>query len=457
MAGRVNWRLFGYLLLCALLYSAVAFINRYPLVYSDSGTYILASFTLKPAPDRPIGYSFIIRALTWQSTLWTVVLFQGWCMAWLILRTLKQVLPPGAIVWRFHLLISAVLMLCTSMPWYIAQIMPDAITPMLALVLFLLLFGRGIRMAERVFLWIVLFFFTISHNSHVAMGLMFLFIVVAYMLLIRNWDRGLWRKVISAISVVGLGVVFVSSYNGRHGLRPVFSPSANVFLAGRLCEGAIMGDFLKEHCPDRDYTLCPYKDELPDHPSNFLWGDRAIVGRLASDHSTADSLLRPVVRDLLAEPKYVGRFLRMAFVASVTQLFQVNTNSGIISYHKDSAPYSVISTRMRWEASMYLNSLQAYNYWSDMRDMDRVVHFALFLSVMVLIWWWPNGKEYAHLRTVVVIILLWVVLNAIVIASLANVYDRLQSRVAWMIVLAAAMVFLIRSAWGQRFMSRYSS
>jgi hypothetical protein len=449
--------LFGYLLLCAFLYSAVAFINRYPLVYSDSGTYILGSFTLEPFPDRPIGYSFIIRALTWQSTLWTVVLFQGWCMAWLIYRTLQQVLPQGTVVWRAHLLISAVLLLGSSMPWYMAQIMPDAITPMLALVLYLLLYGQNMRLAERAFLWTALFFFMIAHNSHVAMGLLFLFGAALHLLFTRARQRAAWWRVICASAVVVLGVVFVSHYNGRHGLRPVFSPTANVFLAGRLCEGALMGDFLDEHCATRDYALCPFKDELPTIPGDILWGHRAIATRLSPKLTVADSLIEPAVRDLLSEPKYLLRFVRMAFVASITQLFQVNTNTGLISYPKDSAPSVVIGTRLRWEASMYMNSLQSFGVWTDLRDIDRVVHATLFLSLLVLIWWWPSGSEHGPLRTVVVVMLAWVVLNAVVIASLANVYDRLQSRVAWLIVLAAVMVFLVRSSWGKRLLARFSS
>lgn len=71
-----------YLVGTAFLIIALAFFNRYPLVYSDTGTYIRSAFTLHPPVDRPIGYSLIIRAVTWQSTLWTVVLFQKIPRTW---------------------------------------------------------------------------------------------------------------------------------------------------------------------------------------------------------------------------------------------------------------------------------------------------------------------------------------------------------------------------------------
>ena len=47
----------------------------------------------------------------------------------------------------------------------------------------------------------------------------------------------------------------------------------------------------------------------------------------------------------------------------------------------------------------------------------------------------------------------WVFLNAAVTSSLANVYDRLQSRVAWLVVLAACLA-LLNSEWGKRLMSK---
>lgn len=53
-----------YLVGTAFLIIALAFFNRYPLVYSDTGTYIRSAFTLHPPVDRPIGYSLIIRAVT---------------------------------------------------------------------------------------------------------------------------------------------------------------------------------------------------------------------------------------------------------------------------------------------------------------------------------------------------------------------------------------------------------
>lgn len=445
-----RWHTVVYLIWVTMLLSALAFVNRYPFVYSDTGTYVRCAFTLLPVVDRPIGYSFIIRAVTWQSTLWTVVLFQSGMIAWLLYEVVRKMLPPGVLVWRVHLLLIGVLMLCTSLPWYTTQIMPDVLTPMIALVLYLLLFAPELGIWKKGFLWVCLFFFLIAHNSHVAMmalllvGLALFGVLRRHSLPVRNY----WIGLGGTAAVLVAGVMYVTWYNGRHGLPERFSPAANVFLAGRLSENRLLCDFLDKRCEERNYPLCPYRAELPDVPGDFLWMDNNIASRLNRDMVVADSLLAPMVHDLLTSPEYLGRYVRSCIVSTVVQFFQVNTNSGIVSFHRDSSPYINIAERLRWESSSYITSYQAYNDW-DLQLVDRVVHVAFFLALFVLIWTLPEWWGRAELRLFVVLMFAWVLLNAAVTSSLANVYDRLQSRVAWMIVLLACLA-LLRTRLGQR-------
>lgn len=436
---------------CAtLLIATLAFFNRYPLVFSDSGTYIRSAFTLLPPPDRPIGYGLIIRAVTWQSTLWTVVLFQAAMLAWLLWEILKKVLPPKLHLMRNHLVLVLGLVLFSSMPWYAAQIMPDIFSAMIILVLYLLLRAPELGRVKRGFLWICLFFFLITHNSHVAMAAMLLAGLALFGLFRRRgaWPR-FWANWGGATAVLALGVFFVAWYNGQHGLRQTFSPAANVFLSARLCENRMLGDFLEEHCGERDYPLCAYRHELPSLPTSFIWGDNSINWRISHDMEKVDSLLAPMVRDFFLDPAYVGRFLRSSLVASIAQLFQVSAVSGATPYLEGSAPYTVVSSSLPWELSSYATSMQAKGAWWDTSFNDRLVHVALLLALGLLAWCSPQWRAHPELRLLIPLLLAWVVLNAVVTASLANVYDRLQSRVAWLVVLAAGLV-LAQTNWYRR-------
>ena len=66
-----------YFVLTGLIIVYPAFMNMYPLVYSDTGTYILSSRELVAPVDRPLMYGLLIRLFSWQVSLWPVVIFQG--------------------------------------------------------------------------------------------------------------------------------------------------------------------------------------------------------------------------------------------------------------------------------------------------------------------------------------------------------------------------------------------
>lgn len=448
--GHTKWRMFAYGACVTFLIAACAFFNRYPLVFSDSGTYIRSAFTLEPPPDRPIGYSLIIRAVTWQSTLWTVVLFQAAMLAWLLWETLKKVLPARLDLLRSHLVLVLGLVLFTSMPWYAAQIMPDIFSAMVILVLYLLFRAQELGKVKRAFLWTCLFFFLITHNSHVAMAALLLIGLAVFRFFRRQWAwPRFWANWGGTAGVLVLAVAFVSWYNGQHGLRYTFSPASNVFLSARLCENRMLGDFLDEHCGDRAYPLCGYKDQLPMLPAAFIWGDNSINWRMSHDMAEVDSMLAPMVHDFFLEPGYVGRFLRSSVVACVAQLFQVGAVSGATPYLEGSAPYREVADRLPWELSSYANSMQAKGAWWDTSFNDRVARLTVLLALGLIAWAGPLWRPHPELRLLIPLLLAWVVLNAVVTASLANVYDRLQSRVAWLVVLAACLV-LAQSKWCKR-------
>jgi hypothetical protein len=331
--------------------------------------------------------------------------------------------------------------------------MPDVLTPMVALVLYLLLFAPELSIGKKVFLWVCLFFFLFSHNSHVAMAGLFLVGMLLFSLIRRKTLAPGFHYVLGGIAlVIGSCILFGSWYNGRHGMPAVYSPAAHVFLTGRLCENRLLGDYLDKHCAERDYPLCVYKNELPDIPGNFIWPEYNIAGRLNTNMAVADSMLAPMVGDLLSDPEYLGRYIRSCVVSTIVQFFQVTTNSGLVSYPVGTSPQVIIAQRLRWESSSYITSYQAFGDW-DLKLVDRVVHVAFFFSLFVLIWTYAGWRKASELSTVILIVLVWVVLNAAVTSSLANVYDRLQSRVAWMVVFAACLA-LLNTRWGRRLLGR---
>lgn len=164
----------------------------------------------------------------------------------------------------------------------------------------------------------------------------------------------------------------------------------------------------------------------------------------------ADTALAPMVHDLLRDPVALGEYLQTAIKDTFIQLFQVDAGSGIVSNAEDSNVYRTIHERLPREEKQFLGTWQYYNAWR-FDQVNRIVHLALLLSVVVIAWHWRTTPS--PIRDLAVLLLAWVFLNALVTASLANVYDRLQSRVAWLVVLVACLM-LMRTAWGERMIAR---
>lgn len=62
----------------AILLMIPAFINGYPIVYSDTGTYLASAFLLETPFDRPITYGLFIRLASVNGmSLWGVIFLQS--------------------------------------------------------------------------------------------------------------------------------------------------------------------------------------------------------------------------------------------------------------------------------------------------------------------------------------------------------------------------------------------
>ncbi|MEZ4979591.1 MAG: hypothetical protein R2772_09875 [Chitinophagales bacterium] len=66
-----------FFLLGPLLLLFPAFYNGYPLVYSDTGTYIQSGMEMLIPNDRPIFYGLFIRIFSLGFSLWLVIYIQA--------------------------------------------------------------------------------------------------------------------------------------------------------------------------------------------------------------------------------------------------------------------------------------------------------------------------------------------------------------------------------------------
>ncbi len=117
------------ILLAATLLLWPALWNGYPLVFSDTGTYLSQAIEHYVGWDRPVFYSFFLLPLHMTITTWPAIAVQALLVVY-TLYLMHRTLRPGSSAW-WLLPIAALLAIGTSLPWFAAQLMPDVFTGLL--------------------------------------------------------------------------------------------------------------------------------------------------------------------------------------------------------------------------------------------------------------------------------------------------------------------------------------
>ena len=121
MANRItpsilNRQQWGEQLIATLLLLTAALFNGYPLVFSDSGTYVFSGWEMKVPVDRPIIYGIFLRVVSAGFSLWLPVMVQCFVLAWLLRLFWRTFFPAEGMSMRF-LFILAGLCALTPIAW----------------------------------------------------------------------------------------------------------------------------------------------------------------------------------------------------------------------------------------------------------------------------------------------------------------------------------------------------
>jgi hypothetical protein len=218
--------------------------------------------------------------------------------------------------------IVAMLTVCTSLPWFSAQLMPDILFPAAVLALYLLSFHNE-RLArwERFILAGVIVF---AIPSHMAAAGMCVAVIAALWLSARFKPLGLPkpRKWFAAGSVAA-GIAFCPISNLAITGNFAFTPGGSSFLFGRLIEEGIVARYLGEHCPDALLRLCDFKATLPDGADGWAWDDDSPFRKLGG-WKGFNAEERVITRATLEH--YPLMHASTAVVAAVTQFFTFQTD-----------------------------------------------------------------------------------------------------------------------------------
>jgi hypothetical protein len=423
--------LIGALAVCALLWVAV--YNGYPTVFSDTGSYLYTGkFLIAVPPFRAPGYSIFTRLTSMGTSAWFTIAIQAIAVVYLLYETCAYLIGGEAKFRdRCMLAIVGVLALATSLPWEVSLLMPDVFAGMVFLSAFLLAFNDRLRLTQRIALAAIL---TISVSAH--LSLLPIAAVFIAALAIARFAGCYLRGAPLAMSMLAWLLVpiiaagfLTATLNRRTGLGFKLSTSGSTFLLARLFDDGLAADFLRENCPNEAYVACRYLGNLPRTQEEFLFHHSPLLHDLAGHGNETEEIVRGTLY------AYPLRFVSSSIKDTFRQLAAFRTGDEI---RTSNAPYwnkDMMPRVFPRDVHAFGNARQSRYRLVPLADaaaaIDTPVYWLSALACLVLAWTDHVGKVNRFLYSAIVFLMI----NAAICATLSGVYDRYQSRVAWIVPL----------------------
>lgn len=424
----------------SLLVVWVAFYNGYPLVYSDTGTYLYSSVHLTSPDDRPIFYGLFLRLTGMQANNWVPIIFQGIIGYWVIYRFVKLTLNKFSIFWTFGIVVA--LALLTALPWYASQLMPDIFTAYGILLVYLLFYDASQKWITALYL-ILLFLCTSSHLSNVLiLGASFgVLSMVKFKDLFKPKSELRLKWILGGLLIL---LVFpLQAYlNYLEKGEFVVTRASNIFFVAKGLESNLYKTYVRENKGKIDVPFEKETEKFEDNPGWFLWSNESPVNNSGLPREEINRLYEPVVKDLMSQWRYRKMFMAEALRAGKEQLKFHRVGSGLVPYTEGSAPQTMMFHEFKNQLKAYESSIQykeglESNY--HLTISKNIFNITLVILLLALLYR-PTRRK---LGLIILFILISAIFNAVVTGGIANVYDRLQVRVNWLYVLLALLSIIV--------------
>jgi hypothetical protein len=416
---------------------AVAIWNGFPIIFYDTGAYILQGLGGAFVEERSPVYSLFLPATGAFLSLWLTVIAQAAVTGFVMTETARALAPRMTL--PVLLGIGFVLVVVTGLPWYVGQVEPDCFTALVALSFYLLAFhartlGRGRCLA----LFLIASFAIAAHPSHLVLAAGFILVTGLYWAM-KRWSPGAaaWPTIQPQrlILSVALGIVLVVASNFAFTREIFISRAGPVFVFARLVQDGIVMRLLEDTCPQSGYRLCAYKDDMPRTADQWLWDSDTPFKKLKGfEGTTAES--ERIIFDSLR--RYPLMHLRTAIDDSARQFGEFRTGDQLEP--QEWVLFPDFERFIPRQVPAYMAARQQKGLF-DFRLVNRIDVSAGWFSIVVLagaflVTLARRRRDEALFLGFVLVALLG---NAAVCGALSNPHDRYQSRMIWLAPFALAL------------------
>lgn len=427
-----------------------AFYNRYPIIFSDVGTYIYSGFHDIVPVDRPIFYGIFVRHISLAFSLWLVAFAQSILVVLLIVYTIRYIFDTNFVYFKTFIC-CVLLSLTTSTSYVVSHIMPDFFLSILLLAIALLLLNKRLPILLKIFFAIIIIYACISHLSNVvvSVGIVSAIVLIAAIFRKKQFVRERFKNLILVIGIVASVWIVMPTLNYFFfDAEFTTSRTKNIFVMANLINGNVMKPYLKEYCDEKQYPLCDALDSLPDKHYIFLWESNSPLYDNCKNMQECwlqkDKEYGVIINDLLSVPKYRNMVIKQGLHNFVKQLYHFDMD-GREHIREGHPSYSGIKSHFKDDFEYYRAARQAYRRieFHTLSVIQRIVvaMSAVFLILALCI---PSIRKLLNVKIFVFIgfVFLSLITNAFVCGTLSGVVNRYQNRIIWLLPFVAFIIVM---------------
>jgi hypothetical protein len=424
-------------LLLPLLLS-VALWNGFPLIFYDTGAYLLQGLGRVFVVERSPVYSLFLDYGGGGISLWRVAIIQAILTGFVIVETARCVAPKMGIA--AFIAAMAVIVIVTGLPWYVGQIEPDCFTAPTVLCTYLLAFHtRDLRWPRATAIFFVAAFAAATHPSHV-MLIVGLVLVIALFKLISIARNGLAGLQLSSLALpllsAVLGVLMVVAMNFQLTGQIFVNRAGPVFVFASMLQDGLVDRLLDDTCPQSGYKLCAYRGHLPRTAERWLWFPDSPFVKLGHFKGTAAESQR-IVFDILR--RYPGAFMLATVRDTADQLVTFRTGDQIEP--QEWVLYPDLDRFIPAQMTAYMGARQQEGkiHFHDINDVHLPIAALGQIGALAALAMMIHRRRWnsAIFLGFVIVALFG---NALICGALSNPHARYQSRLVWLPVFALVLL-----------------
>lgn len=337
-----------------------------------------------------------------------------------------------------------------AMPFYVAYLMPDILTPILLLLIATVtIWGRFMRWYELAAALALACFCVTSHLSNLPITALLLPVAAFAAVLVHR--KTFWMPPLFVALVLGFGLgermTFKAAAESVQDAEVVYYP----FLTARIVADGPGYTFLQDHCPDAATPTCALWDALSK--SDDPWRLTASHIIFEKDPDLGSFRLMSEEDQQIVASRQVQFFLKVLLDQPVGTTFAFLKNT-----LRQAGLYSInmtLPTDGIMENLMALPDVSADAFpegrfsidvgWLGAVDTLHTVVYVASLAILIMLLIWPGSVPFG-IKGFVLVLLVGILVNAFVCGGVSQPAERYGGRVIWLLPFAATLLIQF-STW----------